>query len=61
MINEFLKNNIELKLFFENNDIELKVLNISYFESLCYWVIGQQISGKVAEIFIERLQNEVKL
>lgn len=61
MINEFLKNNIELTLFFENNDIELKVLNISYFESLCYWVIGQQISGKVAEIFIERLQNEVKI
>lgn len=59
-INDFIKKNPELKSFFNENPIELKLLSISPFESFCSWIIGQQISIIAAESILNRFKDAIK-
>ena len=53
----FKKNNPDLSHFFDKYRIELRLLDISEFESLVFWIVSQQISGRVANILIDRLRE----
>lgn len=56
-INSFYENNTELEPLREKFSPVLRLLDLSEFESLTYWIISQQISGYVAEQLIQRLQQ----
>lgn len=56
LLNRFITANPELTPFFEKRKIELRPLEFSHFESWTYWIISQQLSGKVADILINRFR-----
>ncbi|MHA2278373.1 MAG: DNA-3-methyladenine glycosylase family protein, partial [Candidatus Kariarchaeaceae archaeon] len=56
-INEFESKNPEIAYFINNYNIELRPLKIDHFEALCCWIIGQQISSKVARAITERFRS----
>ncbi len=62
MIEEFsAKNSIIGKFIKENNlKIELRLLDLNFFESFSYWIIGQQISVSAADAIIERYKTLLK-
>ncbi len=51
----FSRQNPELSQYFDSYNIELQLLDLSPFQSLVYWIISQQISGKAADSIISRL------
>ena len=53
-INRFVKDNPELKDQVNKYPITLKLLDLGLFESFCYWIIGQQLSVRAADIIIGR-------
>ncbi len=53
----FVSHNPELIPYLKRYRIELKLLDISEFESLVFWIVSQQISGRVANIIIRRLKT----
>lgn len=59
-ISEFRSRNPELSHHIDNNNIELRPLEINDFEALCCWIIGQLISSKVARVITERFRSQIK-
>lgn len=53
-IDAFSKQHPHLAPFLLSCSLELRLLDYSVFESLCYWIIGQQISARAATSIIER-------
>ncbi|OLS19333.1 MAG: DNA-3-methyladenine glycosylase [Candidatus Heimdallarchaeota archaeon LC_2] len=56
-INQFKNRNPELSTFVDSFPIELKPIQLSNFEAFCFWIIGQQISGRAANAIIKRFQE----
>ena len=56
-IHEFKSNNPELSKYIDSYSIELRPIEISNFEAFCYWIIGQQISGKAAQAISNRFRS----
>lgn len=59
-IEEFRSANLDIAHFIDSNNIELKPIEISDFEAICCWIIGQLISSKVARAITERFQTQIK-
>ena len=59
-ISEFRSKNLDISYHIDNNKIELRPLEIDDFEALCYWIIGQLISSKVARAITERFRTQIK-
>lgn len=59
-ISEFRSKNLDISHHIDNNKIELRPLEIDDFEALCYWIIGQLISSKVARAITERFRTQIK-
>ncbi len=60
MIQKFLSDNQELTIFLKDANIKLHPVHFGAYESFCYWIIAQQLSGHVAEIIMNRLRSEVQ-
>jgi len=56
-IQEFKSKNRELSEYIDTYPIELRLIDISNFEAFCYWIIGQQISGKAAKSITNRFKS----
>lgn len=56
-IQKFRADNPELSEYIDSHKIELRPLEISNFEALCCWIIGQQISSKVARSITKRFRT----
>ncbi len=59
-IQVFAQRNPTLSSYFDSYGIELRLLNLSPFQSLVYWIVSQQISGKAADAIISRLDSSLK-
>lgn len=53
----FAESQPHLKSFLKEYPLELRLLDYSLLESLCYWIIGQQISARVATSIISRFHQ----
>ncbi|RMG38044.1 MAG: DNA-3-methyladenine glycosylase 2 family protein [Methanobacteriota archaeon] len=60
LIEEFKKRNPELQPFLEKHNLELRPLKLDYFESWIYWIISQQLNGRVADLLINRFRTLCK-
>lgn len=67
-IDRFLQDNPDLRPYAEKYDIELRLLDQDPFTSICYWIIGQQLSVRAADSILNRflqlvdpLQPEIAL
>ncbi len=59
-IKDFIATNPELKRYFQDYKIELRLLRISNLHSFCSWIISQQISSNAANKILNRFLNEVR-
>ncbi len=60
-IQKFRSNNPELSESIDSHKIELRPLETSNFEALCCWIIGQQISSKVARSITKRFRTHIDI
>lgn len=56
-VRAFTAKNPTLKPFIGKHPLTLRLVPYPLFESLCYWVIAQQIGGKVANKMIEKFRQ----
>ena len=56
VLDQFRHQNPELGSYLDNYPVYLKLLQIQPFESFCYWILSQQISGKAAETVVKRFK-----
>lgn len=58
-LDQFIEINPELTDKLAKYNLELRLLEFSHLESFCAWIMSQQISGKVAEMFLHRFRGLV--
>ncbi len=57
MLSKFKERNPELASLVDKYRPSLRRLKFDFFESWCYWIISQQLSGHVADLLIERFRT----
>ncbi len=57
----FSQKNPALAEYLESYTIELRLLDLSPFQSLVYWIVSQQLSGKAADAIISRLDSTLPM
>ncbi len=55
-LQEFKRRNPELSDFLNSYEIKLSPIDFSHFESWTYWIISQQLNGRVADLLINRFR-----
>lgn len=56
VLDQFRHQNSEIADYLDSHPVYLQLLQIQPFESFCYWILSQQISGKAAETVVQRFK-----
>ncbi len=57
LLTRFKRENPELAPYLQKHKLNLRPLDLGFFESWTYWIISQQLNGKVADLLINRFRR----